>query len=114
MTDQFNAIIQIVWDRIFSKEIDNYIVLFNENKEFDLGGVNISKLGISYKSNKLLYEKTNVILWENLEIAKYTTYFSVIDSNDPVNINRGFYFQRDWNALVLEHVLEKIIGLVKK
>jgi len=85
----------------FSSHIDMYKELFHIKQPFELLGVTFHADGITWGSNSL-------VPWKQICLSNYQSNF-VVHHRQNVRLNIGFSFSRDWNALILQTILNYVI-----
>ena len=95
-SDIFNQL----WRNYFINTFNYYYDLYSIKQEFDLADVKFHPFGISWDSNSLF--------WNEIALSNYKTYFMIHHKDDLKKIKRCS-FMNDWNALILQCVLRKII-----
>jgi len=78
--------------------------LFEENKPFDILGVNIDAEGI------LFDDKVGRVSWDYLRTRRYWTYFTLFSDTDPGQY-KAFEPLEHWNAGVLYGLIESILKI---
>ncbi len=99
--DLWAEIIDLLWDTYFKQILDNYLGLYQEKQPFELGGIKFLPEGISWSKNK-------EVRWKDIGLSNYVTYFMIYHKENPKeHISRSF--AHDWNAVVLQQLLKKIV-----
>ena len=88
----------------------SFIEDFKSGKSFYIGDVNVNPEGVIITVSKLLKQEKKIIVWNDVGIRKYTTYVSVYSKENPLDFNRGYSYQKDWNTFVLYNVINTIIA----
>lgn len=88
----------------FHDKVRQYIKLFEENKPFDILGVNIDAEGI------LFDDKVGRVSWDYLRTRRYWTYFTLFSDTDPGQY-KAFEPLEHWNAGVLYGLIESILKI---
>jgi hypothetical protein len=94
-------IINQLWGNYFSKMLDEHFELYNTQQVFEFAGIRFLFDGISWDTK-------NKLLWEEIALSNYKTYFMIHHVQNPKQ-HKGFNFSNDWNALVLQYLLKQII-----
>ena len=93
-------IINQLWDNFFVNNFNYYFDLYTIKQEFDLGDIKFHPFGISWPNVSLF--------WDEIAISNYQTYFTIHHRGQPMK-NKHCNFKNDWNALILQSLLKKII-----
>jgi len=97
-SDIFNQL----WRNYFSDVLNYYTELYNIHQIFELAGVKFLSEGISW-------DNKNKLLWEEIALSNYRTYFMIHHIQNP-NQNKSISFSTDWNAFILQSLLKRIIS----
>ena len=92
-SDIFNQL----WRNYFSDVLNYYTELYNIHQIFELAGVKFLSEGISW-------DNKNKLLWEEIALSNYRTYFMIHHIQNP-NQNKSISFSTDWNAFILQSLL---------
>ncbi len=106
----YSEIIGSIWDLYFKEKTLSFIEDFKSGKSFYIGDVNVNPEGVIITVSKLLKQEKKIIVWNDVGIRKYTTYVSVYSKENPLDFNRGYSYQKDWNTFVLYNVINTIIA----
>jgi len=104
LADKYVKIVTALYDYYFYNIIKHYIALFQNNKPFDILGVNIDAEGI------LFDKKVGRISWDFLRTRRYWTYFTLFSDTNP-NQYKAFEPREHWNAGVLRSIIESILKI---
>ncbi|WPU96602.1 hypothetical protein SNE25_13850 [Mucilaginibacter sabulilitoris] len=94
-------IIQQLWRNYFVNVYNYYYELYNIRQTFDL-------CGIRFHVNGIGWEPQNILQWNAIGISSYQSYFMIYNSNNKSQ-NKSRSFANDWNAVVLQALLKKIV-----
>jgi hypothetical protein len=94
-------IIDQLWEQYFSNRVNYFHTLIRSGQNFELAGVKFLPEGVSWGN-------INPIPWEYIALSNYTYYFAIHPKERPKE-HKLLYFSRDWNALVAQKMLKKII-----
>lgn len=97
----WNEIMNRLWQNYFLGMLNSYIALYEAKQPFELTGVRFLFEGISWDKNK-------VILWKDIGLSNYATYFMIHHKENPKE-HTSRDFAKDWNALVLQRLLKEIV-----
>ncbi len=75
--------------------------LYQEKQPFELAGIKFLPEGISWNKNK-------VVSWKDIGLSNYVSYF-MIHHKENLKEHTSRSFAQDWNAVVLQHLLKKIV-----
>lgn len=96
----WSDIFQQLWKNYFADIFGYYQNMYNQKQEFELAGVKFHPFGISWDNSSLF--------WDEIALSNYQTYFMIHHRNDPQK-TKGCNFLRDWNAIILQHLLKYVI-----
>ncbi len=99
--EAWSAIFNQLWVHYFSNMLNYYIDLYNIQQIFELADVKFTADGISW-------DKKNKLLWKEIAIKNYRTYFMIHHTNNPYQ-NKSCSFANDWNAYILQRLLKSIV-----
>jgi hypothetical protein len=102
LTNKYIQIVNALHDCFFDDLSRQYLTKFNENIEFELGGLLFSQKGISFKAN------SDAIPWEDIGTASYRTYYTIYPKSDP-NQYKAFEYLYHWNTGVVYSVSRQIL-----
>lgn len=102
----YSKILEYLWQYYFSNLMNYYADMYNVQQPFELAGVKFTSEGISL-------DKKNKLLWKEIAIKNYRTYFMIHNVTDP-HQNKSCNFDKDWNAILLQSLLKSIIDQQKK
>jgi hypothetical protein len=100
--DKYVKIINALYQYYFLPAIHNYLDLFIANKTFDILGITFHEYGIMLPGNM------SVLAWDDLAIRRYQEYLAIYSVKNPKHYIT-FYYNREWNVLVLETVMDAIL-----
>ncbi|MCR8556075.1 hypothetical protein KXD93_00390 [Mucilaginibacter sp. BJC16-A38] len=96
------AIINQLWNAYFNKILNEYIDLYNKHEVFEFVGLNFLFEGIRWDTK-------NKLLWSEIALSKYRTYCMVYNAENAKQ-HKSFTFSTDWNALIMQRLIEYIIA----
>ncbi len=97
----WSEIFNQLWENYFSNMLNYYFDLYNIGQIFELAGVRFLSDGISW-------EKSNKLLWKDIALSNYITYF-MIHHVENLKEHKSCSFANDWNAFILQCLLKRII-----
>lgn len=97
----WHAIFEQLWSHYFSNMLNYYTELYSIRQMFELAGVKFDTDGISW-------DKRNKLLWNEIALKNYRTYFMIHHVADPLQ-HKSCSFANDWNAFILQCLLKAII-----
>ena len=97
----WSDIIYQLWHSYFINQYNYYYELYNINQTFELCGIQFHFYGISWHVQ-------NILLWDEVAISSYRTYFMIYNSKNKMQY-KSRDFARDWNAVVLQALLKRIV-----
>jgi len=100
--EAWRSIFNLIWHHYAPEVLNKYINAFNEKKEFEMAGFN-------FETDGLRLNKDTKLLWKELSMSKYRSYFMIYQKGNP-KIHRSCTFAIDWNAYVAQDLFEKIIN----
>lgn len=106
-----NEILASLWELYFSEIATNYIQRHEAGEEISIGQVTLTKDGLTILSTASLKPKNESILWDNVRIRNYVTYFAIYSKDDAMNVNRGYSYLNDWNTNVLHSVIKTLLKI---
>ncbi|MBS1500830.1 MAG: hypothetical protein JST32_02125 [Bacteroidetes bacterium] len=89
-----------LWKSYWVEKLNHYYSLYKNKQVFELAGVIFESFGISWSNGSLS--------WDEIALSNYQTYF-MIHHRDDVRKNYSRNFMNDWNALLLQALLQVII-----
>lgn len=101
----WSDIISQLWNYYFRAICGRQYQLYKKLQVFDFAGV-------SFLFDGITLDPKNKLLWDEIALSNYKTYFTVHHINTPKQ-HRSFNFYNYWNALVLRYLLEKITTEIK-
>jgi hypothetical protein len=96
----WSNIINQLWSNYFINKLNYYHELYVKKEEFTLSDVNFHPFGITWYDGSMF--------WNEIALSNYKTYFMIHKKDDLKKIKRCS-FKNDWDALVLQSLLKKII-----
>ncbi|MDF2430755.1 MAG: hypothetical protein JWP44_386 [Mucilaginibacter sp.] len=96
----WSAIIYQLWNNYFVYSYNYYYDLYTIKQEFDLTGIKFHLFGISWEGVSMY--------WDEIALSNYRTYFMIHHKKD-LKKTKSCSFQNDWNALILQSLLKRII-----
>jgi hypothetical protein len=97
----WSSLISKLWENYFVNIYNYYIELYTIKQIFEIAGVTFHEDGISWR-------KKHKLLWREIALNNYATYFMIRHVDDPKN-HKSCSFRNDWNALLLQSLLKGII-----
>lgn len=97
----WNDILQLLWQHYFVNLLNYYRELKNMGQYFELGGVQFHSYGIAWENEVSMF-------WHEIALASYTTYFMIYRA-DYNKHRKSCSYAADWNAVVLQTLLQEII-----
>ncbi|MDB5007630.1 MAG: hypothetical protein JWQ84_906 [Mucilaginibacter sp.] len=94
------AIIYQLWNNYFIYSYNYYYDLYTIKQEFDLTGIKFHPFGISWEGGSMF--------WDEIALSNYQTYFMIYHKKELKKTKRCS-FKNDWNALILQSLLKRII-----
>ena len=70
-------ILDELWERYFSYNVDELLSKYDNNEEFTIADVYFKKKGIELNISGIFNQKRVEIVWENIRTKNYHTYFSI-------------------------------------
>ncbi|MCX8524877.1 hypothetical protein OF897_13235 [Chryseobacterium formosus] len=95
----FCDIVDELWNCYFDDILNQYIRRYNNNEEFNLGG-------ILFKDTCIQFDKKE-ISYSDLAIKKYNHYFMIYSKEDQYK-NKMLYFLKDENAVLVSSLISLI------
>ncbi|MDB5134442.1 MAG: hypothetical protein JWP37_1045 [Mucilaginibacter sp.] len=102
----WSELLQYLWDFYLVNQLSYYTELYNIQQIFELAGVTFHSDGISW-------DKNNKLLWNEIAVKSYQTYFMIHHIDNPKKY-KCCVFSIDWNAVVLQSLLKDIVKEHKK
>ncbi|WP_183560244.1 hypothetical protein [Mucilaginibacter sp. SP1R1] len=90
-----------LWCNYFVNQYNYYYDLYNIHQTFELCGIRFHFEGIGW-------DVQNTLKWDEIAISSYYSYFMIYNSNNKKQ-NKSRSFANDWNAVVLQALLKKIV-----
>lgn len=112
--NKFNDIINDVFEFYFEDLVIDYLQKFNDGETIDVCGVLLSKASVILSYKNLFKSYTKEIRWDDLKTKKYQTYYAIYSSSNAADMNKSYKYLDDYNAFVLQCVLETIIRNMNK
>lgn len=100
--EKYLEITNALFRQYFHEKIRHYLQQFQEGRPIELLGVSLNKEGV------LFDEKTGRVSWIFLGTKRYWHYYTLYSEESPNNY-RAFVFLDDWNAGVLQGLIELIL-----
>ncbi|MDO3640957.1 hypothetical protein [Mucilaginibacter sp. L3T2-6] len=104
-TKVWSEIITQLWNYYFRGICSGQFQLYKKLQVFDFAGIEFLYDGVRW-------DKKNKLLWHELALSRYRTYFTIHHHENPKQY-KSFSFASDWNALLLQELLMQIITLIK-
>jgi hypothetical protein len=86
--------------------LNYYVDMCSAKQVFELAGVKFDTDGISW-------DKNNKLLWEEIDLKNYRTYFMIHHVSD-ITRRKSCSFANEWNAYILQCLLKGIVNQRKK
>ena len=102
LTDKYAQIITTLHDNFFDDIARQYLTQFDNNNDFELGGLFFSQKGLSFDKNSAF------IPWENIGTSSYWIYYTIYPKTDA-NAYKSFEYLHDWNARTVYSVSRQIL-----
>jgi hypothetical protein len=102
LTDKYAQIVHALYDHFFDDLTRQYLTKFDNNVEFELGGLLFNQEGISFGAN------SDTIPWTNIGTASYKTYYTIYPKSHP-NKYKAFEYLHHWNAGIVYSVSRQIL-----
>ncbi len=99
---KWSEIFNQLWRNYFSNIFNHYTELYNTHQIFELAGIKFLFEGIRW-------DNKNRLLWEEIALSNYKTYFMIHHIENP-NQNKSRTFSTDWNGYILQCLLKKIVN----
>jgi len=97
----WSEIIHQLWSNYFVNLYNYYYDLYNIHQTFELCGIKFLFGGIGWDAH-------NILPWNLICISNYYNYFMIYNCNNKKQ-NKSKTFAKDWNAVVLQALLRKIV-----
>lgn len=104
--EAWSAIFNQLWLHYFSNMLNYYIDLYNIQQVFELADIHFLTDGISW-------DKKNKLLWKEIAIKNYRSYFMIHHINNPMQ-HKSCSFSNDWNAFILQCLIKTIVNQQKR
>jgi hypothetical protein len=104
--EAWSQIYQLLWKYFFDSTLNYYSELYKINQVFEVAGVNFDTDGISW-------DKKNKLLWNEIAISNYRTYFMIYNKNN-IKQTKSCSFANDWNASILQVIIKGIVNQQKQ
>ncbi|MEO8151013.1 MAG: hypothetical protein ABI723_25490 [Bacteroidia bacterium] len=102
LNSKYAKIVGSLYECYFLPVIQNYCSLFASNKTFEISGITFHEYGL------LLPNNMDILEWDDVSIKRYQNYLSIFSTKNP-NHYLLFYYNVEWNVLVLEVVIDAIL-----
>jgi len=102
----WSEIINQLWTYYFAPVLAEQIESYNKLEVFEFAGIKFLYEGISWDTK-------NKLLWDEIALSNYKTYFMVHHVQNPKQ-HKSFTFAIDWNALVLQYLLKHVVKACKQ
>ena len=96
----WSNIINQLWYNYFVNNLNFYYDLYSIKQDFELSGVVFRPSGIEWDNISLP--------WNEIALSNYVTYFMIHHKTD-LKKTKSRNFKNDWNALVLQELLKRIV-----
>ena len=106
--EQYSEIMQSLWVNHFREIANDYLKQLSDGKTISLCGVQITDKDVTIETNNLLTKKRVSIPWKHLGTKDYHTYYAIFSTENPADVNRGYYYMDEWNAGILYTVVETL------
>ena len=104
--EAWSEIYQLLWKYYFNSTLNYYAELYKINQIFEIAGVNFDADGISW-------DKKNKLLWNEIAISNYRTYFMIYNANN-IKQTKSCSFANDWNASILQQIIKAVVKQQKE
>ncbi|MES2556502.1 MAG: hypothetical protein V4604_10150 [Bacteroidota bacterium] len=108
LTQRYSKIIESVWKNYFAKIANDYLKQLSDGEMITICGVRITDKEVTIETNNPLNKKSISIPWEHVGTKDYHTYYAIFSTENPTDINRGYYYKDEWNVGVLYSVMETL------
>ena len=102
LDEKYIQIINALFENYFHNIILKYLKQFDEENKFEIENVSFVKVGV------VLDGKRNLLLWNDIGIRKYITYFTIFSKSNQHNY-KIFEYRNDWNSSVIYNVIKSIL-----
>lgn len=102
LNSKYAKIVNALYECYFFPAIQNYCNLFVSNKTFEIAGITFHEYGLLLPNNK------DILSWDDVSIKRYQNYLSIFSTENP-NHYLIFFYNKEWNVLVLEVVIDAIL-----
>jgi hypothetical protein len=102
LNDKYLEILENLYDNFFDEISLKYLSKFDENIDFELGGLIFSQKGI------LFNKQSEFVSWNNIETSSFMTYYSIYPKSNPHSY-KVFEYLNDWNTGILYSVSRQIL-----
>jgi hypothetical protein len=106
--EQYSEIMQSLWVNHFKDLANAYLKQLSEGNTVTLCGVQLTQQDVTIETKNRLINKKLVIPWEQIGTKDYYTYYAIFSTENPADINRGYYYMDEWNAGILYTVVETL------
>ena len=100
--DLWLNLLEQLWQHYFINILNYYSDLYQIRLVFDLAGVKFHQNGISWDNN------ANFLFWHEIAVTSYNNYFMIYNAEEPKQ-HKSCSFANDWNAIILQSLLKKIV-----
>jgi hypothetical protein len=97
----WSNVIQQLWESYFVNQYNYYYDLYKIHQTFELCGIQFHFDGIGWDTK-------NILQWDEIAVSSYYKYFMIYNSNNKKQ-TKSRSFATDWNAVVLQILLKKIV-----
>ena len=106
--EQYSEIMQSLWVNYFKEIANEYLKQLSDGKTINLCGVQLTDKDFTIETNNLLSKNRVSIPLEHVGTKDYHTYYAIFSTENPADINRGYYYMEEWNAGILYTVMETL------
>jgi hypothetical protein len=97
----WNDIIQQLWQSYFVNTYNYYYDLYKIHQTFELCGIRFHFDGIGW-------DMQNILMWDEIAISSYYNYFMIYNNQNKKQC-KSRSFANDWNAVILQILLQEIV-----
>jgi hypothetical protein len=103
----FNRIIQAIDQFFYSDQLDVLLNKYKNGDEIEIDAFNLSREGIFLKPKGIM------IVWDDLGLTEFGTYFSIASKSNPAFANTSFYYLKDWNSYFYLKLFHSVLRINK-
>ena len=102
LSDKYVQVITALNGYFFEEIARSYLNLFDNQMDFELGGLVFSQAGIAFDSN------TAPVHWQDIGTHLHTTYYTIYPKPNP-NAYKAFEYLHHWNTGIIYSVSRSIL-----